>query len=334
MLGPPLGGLITTYASWRWIFYINLPIGIGGWWLVSRYIDEIRATDRAPLDLRGWALLGAGLAGLVFGFETLGKDVLPLPLVLTLLTAGVLLVAGYALYARRRTLTILDLSLLKIPTFRAVITGGSLFRIGIGSFTLLMPLELQLDFGLTPLQSGLLTFAVAVGAMMMKLVARPIVRRFGFRPLLIANSFIAGTYLLCCGLLQPDTPHLLMLALMLGGGFFNSLQFTCLNTIAFADVTEARMSQATSFSSTAQQLSLSIGVGMAAQLLHVALQLRGAAALTPPDFRHAFAIVGLFTAASALSYLRLPPDAGSSVSGHVDVPTPAPLQAGGEAGQK
>ena len=315
LLGAPLGGLIATYASWRWIFYINLPIGLLGYWLVSRYIAEVREAEPRQLDLRGWSLLGAGLAGLVFGFETLGKDVLPPTLVWTMLGAGTLLVGGYALYARGRARVILDLSLLRIPTFAVVISAGSLFRVGIGAFTLLMPLLLQLGFGMTPLRSGLLTFGGAIGAMLMKLMAARIVRRFGFRSLLIANSVIAGTYLLACGLLRPEVPQALIVALMLSSGFFSSLQFTCLNAIAFADVTESRMSQATSFSSTAQQLSLSVGVGLAAQLLHLRLALRHEATLLPADFTWAFAILAAITVGSALLYLRLPTEAGASVSG-------------------
>ena len=315
LMGAPLGGFISTYASWRWIFYINLPIGLLGYWLVSRYIAEVREAEPRQLDLRGWGLLGAGLAGLVFGFETMGKGVLPPLLVAALLGAGALLLGAYALYSRQRLQPILDLSLLRIPTFAAVISAGSLFRIGIGAFTLLVPLLLQLGFGLTPLDSGVLTFGAAIGAMLMKLVAQPIVRRFGFRPLLIANSLISGGYLLACGLLRPEMPHALIAALMFSSGFFSSLQFTCLNSIVFADVSEARMSQATSFSSTAQQLSLSVGVGLAAQLLHARLLLRGADSLLPVDFTWTFAILAALTAASSLLYLKLAPDAGRSVSG-------------------
>lgn len=315
LMGAPLGGLIVTYASWRWIFYINLPIGLLGFWLVSRYIGEVREAAPRQLDLRGWCLLGAGLAGLVFGFETMGKGVLPPWLVATLLGAGALLVGGYVWYARGRAQPILDLSLLRIPTFAVVVSAGSLFRVGIGAFTLLMPLLLQIGFGLTALDSGLLTFGAAIGAMLMKLAAQPIVRRFGFRPLLIANSLISGGYLLACGLLRPEAPHALIAALMFSSGFFSSLQFTCLNTIVFADVAEGRMSQATSFSSTAQQLSLSVGVGLAAQLLHVRLLLRHAIALQPQDFTWAFTLLAALTAASSLLYLRLAPDAGGSVRG-------------------
>lgn len=315
LLGGPLGGLIATYASWRWIFFINLPIGLLGYWLVSRYITEVREAEPRRLDLRGWGLLGAGLAGLVFGLETLGKDVLPQALVAAMLGAGTLLLGGYAWYARGRPQAILDLSLLRVPTFAVVISAGSLFRVGIGALALLMPLLLQLGFGLTPLRSGLLTFSGAIGAMLMKLLAMRIVRRFGFRSLLIANSVIAGAYLLACGLLRPEAPQILIVILMLISGFFSSLQFTCLNAIAFADVSESRMSHATSFSSTAQQLSLSVGVGLAAQLLHLRLALRHEGSLLPADFTWTFAILAAITAGSALLYLRLPAEAGFSVSG-------------------
>jgi len=315
LIGAPLGGLIATYASWRWIFYINLPIGMLGYWLVSRYIAEVREAEPRQLDLRGWGLLGAGLAGLVFGFETLGKAVLPPVLVAGLLGAGALLVGAYVLYSRGRAHAILDLSLLRIPTFAVVISAGSLFRIGIGASSLLMPLLFQLGFGLTPFSSGVLTLSGTIGAILMKLLAQPIVRRFGFRPLLIVNSLIGGGFLLAFGLLQPQSPHALIVTLMLGIGFFSSLQFTCLNAIAYADISESRMSQATSFSSTAQQLSLSVGVGLAAQLLHLRLLLRHQLTLLPPDFTWTFGVLAAITALSALLYLRLAPNAGGSVSG-------------------
>ena len=317
IFAPPVGGLIATYGSWRWIFFINVPIGVAGFWLVSHFIPEIGERERLPLDLRGWGLLGLGLAGLVFGFETLGKGVLPQPLVLGLLGGGVLLLAGYAAYARGRAHPIMDLRLLRIPTFGFTLIGGSVYRAGSGAFTLLMPLMLQIGFGLSPLHSGLLTFTAAGAAMLMKILAKPIVRRFGFRPLLIANSLAGGAFLCACGLPGPTTSHALIVLLLLFGGFVNSLQFTCLNTLVFADVDEARMSQASSFSSTAQQLALSVGVGVAAQLLHLAQRLHGGSALVAADFSWAFVAIGISSAASSLFYLRMPADAGSGVSGHV-----------------
>ncbi len=316
ILGPPVGGLIVTYASWRWIFLINVPIGMLGWWLVNRHVANVRETDQPPLDLAGWMLLGAGLAGLILGFESVGKHVLPDWMPPAALIGGCVLLTLYALHARHEAAPILRLSLLSLPTFRASIVGGSLFRIGVGAFSLLMPMMLQLGFGLSALRSGLITFASAVGALLMKTLAQRIARRYGFRPLLVVNSLVCSGALLLCGLFRPQMPYVLMIGVLLIAGFLRSLQFTCINAMAFADVDEHGMSQATSFSATAQQLALSIGVGVAAQALNISLALRGHVDVDVLDFTVAFVIVAVVAGLSTISFRRLPPDAGDNVSGH------------------
>lgn len=316
LLGPPLGGLIVTYTSWRWIFLINLPIGVLGWWLVSRYIRDLRGPDPAPLDLAGWMLLGGGLAGVVFGFESLGKHVLSPDLTWLALIGGTVLLMLYVRHARRDEAPVLPLSLLRVPTFRASVTGGSLFRIGVGAFSLLLPMMLQLGFGLSALHSGLITFASAVGALLLKFIATRVTRRYGFRRLLIVNGLLCGVTLILCAGLRPETPYLLVIGFLVVMGFLRSLQFTCINAMAFADVDEARMSQATSFSSTAQQLALSIGVGIGAQVLNLSLALRHGQVLDVIDFTAAFCVIGLISLVSVLSFRRLAEDAGAQVSGH------------------
>ncbi|MDB5977061.1 MAG: family efflux transporter permease subunit [Nevskia sp.] len=316
IVGPPLGGLIVTYASWRWIFLINVPIGILGYYLVSRFIAELPGSQQRPFDLAGWMLLGGGVAGLVFGFENLGKHVLPPEVPPVAVLAGIIALALYVRHARTDDAPVLRLSLLSLPTFRASVTGGSLFRIGVGSFSLLMPMMLQLGFGLSALASGSITFASAAGALLMKTLAQRIVRRFGFRRLLLGNTFICGGALVICGTMRPETSSWLIVGFLLVTGFFRSLEFTCINALAFADVSEADMSQATSFSGTAQQLALSIGVGVGSQVLNASLALRHATQLSTPDFSAAFYTVGLLTLASWPAFARLRADAGSQVSGH------------------
>jgi nitrate/nitrite transporter NarK len=229
---------------------------------------------------------------------------------------GLIALALYVRHARTDATPVMHLSLLALPTFRASVTGGSLFRIGVGSFSLLMPMMLQLGFGLSALESGGITFASAAGALLMKTLAQRIVRRYGFRRLLMWNTVICGTALAVCGAIRPETSRWLIVGFLLVTGFFRSLEFTCINALAFAEVPEREMSQATSFSGTAQQLALSIGVGVGSQVLNASLGLRHASQLTPQDFAAAFYAVGLLSLASWPSFAGLKPDAGNQVSGH------------------
>jgi EmrB/QacA subfamily drug resistance transporter len=316
VLGPPLGGFITTYVSWRWIFWINVPIGLLGIALVSRFIPDVREERTPPLDLPGFLLSAVGLLGLVAGFETIGRDLVPGGVTLLLLAAGSLGVGLYVWHARRAHHPVIDLALLRVPTFRASVAGGSLFRVGIGAIPFLLPLLFQAGFGLSAFESGLLTFAAAAGAMLMKATAVPILRTFGFRRVLIANALISSAFIAAYGLFQPTTPHLVILAVLLAGGFFRSLQFTSINTLGYADIERARLSRATSFASMMQQLSLTLGVGTGALLLNLSMAVRGGAHVAAGDFTLAFVAVALLAAASALVYLPLAADAGAEVSGH------------------
>lgn len=314
IIGPPLGGFITTYFSWRWIFWINVPIGILGFALVSVFIEDVRETGVPPLDLRGFALAALGLTGLIFGFETVGREVVPPALAVAMFGVGAACIALYVRHARRMAHPVIKLALLRYPTFRASIAGGFLFRIGVGAIPFLLPLMLQVGFGMNPFHSGLLTFAAAVGSMTMKMTAAPILKRFGFRNVLIGNALLSSGFIAAYGLFQPDTPTLVILTLLLLGGFFRSLQFTSVNILAFADIPREEMSQATSFSSMAQQLSLSVGVGVSALVLHLAIA--GAPLPAAGDFLPAFLVVGGIATLSTLVYMRLPPTAGAELSGH------------------
>ena len=319
MLGPVLGGFLTTYLSWHWIFWINVPIGVLGIVLVSMFIPNLREERPPPLDLLGFLLSAAGLLGLVFGFETIGRDLVPLSTALLLLAVGIVGIGLYVLHATRTMHPVIDLGLLGMATFRASILGGSLFRIGIGAMPFLLPLMLQAGFGLSAFRSGLLTFAAAAGAMAMKLTAAPILKQFGFKRVLIANALISAAFIAANGLFEPSTPHLLILGVLLAGGFFRSLQFTSINALAYADIERQWMSRATSFASMMQQLSLSIGVGTGALLLHLTIAARGDGHVAAGDFAPAFFSVALVSALSALVYFQLPPDAGAEVSGRLPV---------------
>ena len=313
VIGPPLGGLITTYGSWRWIFWINVPIGVLGIYLVTRFVPDAREHDVPPIDIRGFLLSAIGLIGLVVGFETLGRGLVPAGAIGAFLVVGLGGSVLYTRHARRVRNPILDLSLLDLPTFRAAIAGGSLFRIGIGALPFLLPLLLQIAFGLNPLQSGLLTFASAAGALTMRLAANPLLVRFGFKRVLLGTTVIGAGSIATCAAFTPRTPEAVILLVLLAGGFFRSLQFTSVNVLAYAEVERERLSHATSFAGTAQQLSLSVGVGTAALILHLTVGEAARAGLSSRNFIPAFLIVAAMSASAALVYARLPADAGAGL---------------------
>ncbi len=315
MVGPPIGGFVTTYLHWRWIFFINVPIGALGILLVSLFIKNIRAEEAWPLDVKGFVLLGSGLAALVFGVTVIGRGLVGTAVVLGLIGASALLLGTYVLHARKVAFPILDLRLLAIPTFRASILGGSLFRIGVGALPLLLPLMLQIGFGMDAFQSGSVTFISSAGAMLMKATATPLLRFFGFRRILIFDALLSAGFFASYGFFTPATPVIIMMGLLLVGGFVRSLEFTSLNAIAYAEIDSAEMSRATSFTAVAQQLSLSLGIAVGAFVIEMAQSARGAAELTATDFRWAFVVVAVISASSIVSFLRLPSDAGVSLVG-------------------
>jgi EmrB/QacA subfamily drug resistance transporter len=315
VIGPPLGGFIVTYASWRWIFFINIPVGILGVLLVNLFVENMREATARPFDLWGFVLTGIGLASLAFGFEVGGRGALPLPMALLLFVAGAACLLLYARHARRVDHPIIDLALMRIPTFAMSTIGGFLFRMGLGALPFLMPLMLQVGFGLSPLKSGLITFASALGALSNKLLVSAIIRALGFRRVLIGNTVISGAFLFGYALFRPATPHLVIFAALLAGGFFRSLQMTSLNTLAYADVPPPLLSRATSLTSMAQQLARSFGVGTGALLLYVMLAMHGRAVSSAADFSFALAVVGALSLAAVPFFLRMAPDAGAEVAG-------------------
>jgi EmrB/QacA subfamily drug resistance transporter len=316
VFGPMLGGFITTYFHWRWIFWINVPIGLVGIALATRFIPELRESDRPPLDFVGFMLSGLGLSTLVFGLTAAGGQVMPALPDAALIILGALLLFLYVRHAKRSEAPILDLRLLSFRTYRTSVVGGFFFRAGVGAIPFVLPMMLQVGFGLTPFESGSLTFASAAGALCMKFAAPPILRRLGFRRVLVANSWICALFLAASALFTPTTPHIVIFAVLLIGGFFRSLQFTSLNAVAYADVPQSAMSRASSFSSVSQQLSGSVGIAFAAIVLQSMQTYRGNHTIEIVDFRVAFVLVALLTASSVLMNLRLARDAGNEVSGY------------------
>ncbi|MBV8056348.1 MAG: MFS transporter, partial [Deltaproteobacteria bacterium] len=273
-----------------------------------------------PLDMQGFLLTSLGLAGLMFGIEMIGRGMAPASVVMGIMAAGGICAGLYMVHSRRIANPIVDLGLMHIPTFSAATISGSLGRMGIGALPFLLAMLLQLVFGLTPFGSGMITFASAAGALMMKPTAAPIIRRWGFRTVLVGNGIISSIILMLYALFRPSTPYAIIILTLFIGGFFRSLQFTCLGTLTYADVPPPMMSSASTLASMVQQLSLSLGVTVAAMLLHLSLHLRGAHTLATRDFVAAFIVTGVLSLISALLFLRLSSDAGWELSGHEQAP--------------
>jgi len=316
VVGPPIGGFLVTYADWRWIFDINVPIGVLGFVLVTRYVDDVRAPVPGRLDAAGLLLSGAALAGLMFGFETIGRGAVPAPLAGGLILLGAASGALYLRHARRRPDPLLDLSLLRIPTFAVSVWAGSMFRVGIGAIPFLLPLMLQLGFGQSAAESGLITLASALGAIVMKPATTWSLRLFGFRNVLVWNAALSAVLLGACAWFRPAWPVAGLYAVLVAGGFLRSLQFTAYNTIAYADIPRPRMSAATSLYATLQQLSLTLGITVEAAALQASTMLSGRAQPGLPDFSAGFLVVAAVALLAAPMALRLRRDAGDEMSGH------------------
>jgi len=313
--GPLIGGFLTTYLSWHWIFWINIPIGIAGIILAGIFLQVPDERTPRRLDVVGLILAGIAFAGCVFGLSVVSLPALPLLYGYLTLAIGITAGIFYLLHARRTEFPLLDPALLRHRLFRSSIVGGSFFRIGVGAVPFLLPLMLQLGFGLNPFQSGAITFISAVGAIVSKFATERVFASFGFPRVLGFAAIFGGLLIAAQGFFTTDTPVPLMMAVLLVGGVLRSFFFTGANAIAYADIDNEEASQATAIIAVAQQLSVAFGVAMAGGLLEITTRLHGGG-LELIDFCIAFAIVGGFSALAGLVYLRLPADAGSNVSGH------------------
>jgi EmrB/QacA subfamily drug resistance transporter len=314
--GPPLGGLLTDAFGWRAVFLMNLPIGVIGFILVAWLVPRLPATDPGPPDLRGLLLLGAALALSMIGLETLGRHVLPDLLSFAALATGLLLGIAAIRHCRRVTRPALDLGLLTIPTFRTSVMFGSLFRIGAGATPFLVPLLLQVGFGKSASEAGLVSFATALGALTMKPIVRPVLQRYGFRRVLMAGAFASAVGVALGAAFSPTWPLMAIFVVLALGGLCRSLQFTALNTLGFVDMPSGRLAAATSFSTTAQQLSQALGVVLASTALEASQALAGRAALATADFSVGFLVAAAVALASLPFFAQLRADAGAAVSGH------------------
>jgi EmrB/QacA subfamily drug resistance transporter len=334
VVGPPLGGFITTYLSWHWIFLINIPIGLLGIFMAMKFIDPIKSIDPERFDLYGLVLAGIGLAGIAFGLSVAGLNLLPWSVVAALVGVGSVSMTLYVIHARRTGSPVLDFSLLRLPTMRAAILGGFLFRLGIGALPFLLPLLMQAGFGLSPFQSGLITFGSAIGAMGMKTLAARIIRTFGFRNMMTANAVISAFFLGACALFTVTTPLLLIMIILVVGGFFRSLEFTAINTVAYAEIEPGQMSRATTLVSVNQQLALSTGVAVGAASVETTLWLHHQTELSAGVFAPAFILVSVISAVSSWFFWQMPDDAGHEISGRKAIAISSRKGAAKEAAQE
>lgn len=326
LIGPSLGGVIVHWTHWRVIFFMNIPMALLGLWLTYRHMPDYREKSSPPLDRWGFLLFGSGIALLSYVLEVFGEHRIPLPTISLMALAAVALLGLYGWHARRTVTPLLSVGLLKIRTFRASVLGGFVTRLGIGGMPFLLPLLYQIGLGFAPWQAGLMTIPQALAAMGMKLCAKPILHRFGYRTTLIGNTLLIGVTISAFSLVNENTPIPVILALSLCQGFFSSLQFTCMNTLTFADVSDAQASKGSSMSSTAQQLSLSFGVAFASMLAEFFLggvdQRISHQVL--PALHHAFICMGVLTMVSSLVFATLSKTDGDVVSRR-STPEPVPV---------
>ncbi|QDL60308.1 MFS transporter [Klebsiella pneumoniae] len=317
IIGPPLGGFITRYASWHWIFFINVPLGLAAIILSLRIIPDIRETERRSFDLSGFITTSVAMVSLVTAMERLGDRQPQIWPTLALAALGF----GCLLYSirhfRRAAARMVRLDALQVPTFRVTMYGGSLFRASISAVPFLLPLLFQVGFGMDPFHSGLLVLAVFVGNLTIKPATTPLIRWLGFRRLLLINGALNVCSLLACALLTPQTPVWAIMLILYLGGVFRSIQFTGVSTLAFADVPAAQMSDANTLFSTASQLAVGLGITLGAIGIRLGEQVGDWLHLTELpgiSFRLSFVFIALICLVGMIDSLHLAKTAGSSVS--------------------
>ena len=313
IIGPPVGGFFATYMTWHWIFLINIPVGILGVMLVLRYIRADIPDSRPPLDWLGFILSAIALASLVVSFESIGHSELTPKQLGILFSTGVITALWYIWHAKQAAFPIIDLSLLRVRSFAISVFGGNLFRFSLGSVPFMLAILLQLGFGMSAFAAGLVTFTSAIGAIVIKPIAPRIIRRFGYRNVLMYNALLTGLFIALCGFFHADTPLWWMSLILAIGGVFRSLQFTAVNTLTYADLDSNAMSRASSFAAMAQQLGISLGVACAAITLNVSMAWRQGTNVTADALFWGFIVIGGLTAISSLSFKRLPLEAGSAL---------------------
>ncbi|WP_312154892.1 MFS transporter [Lelliottia nimipressuralis] len=317
IIGPPLGGFITSYADWRWIFFINVPLGIVAIILALRIIPDLHDDERRPFDMPGFIATTIAMVSLVYAMESMGAQHSQGLLTLGLLVVGAVTLIYALRHFHRAQWPMIRLDAMQVPTFRVTMYGGSLFRASISAVPFLLPLMFQVGFGMDAFHSGLLVLAVFVGNLTIKPATTPLIRRLGFRKLLLINGALNVLSLLACAFISPQTPVWLIMLILYLGGVFRSIQFTAVSTLAFADVPSAQMSYANTLFSTATQLAVGLGITLGAIGIRIGEKMGdflGMTSVPGISFRLAFVAIALICLVGMVDTLRLTKDAGSAVS--------------------
>lgn len=318
MIGPVAGGLIITYLHWSVVFFVNIPVGLIGLYFVRRYLPDYREQQTHPLDIAGLVMFGGGIALLSYVLEVFGENTLTGPQMLGLLALAAVLLAGYGIRATLTAFPLLNLSLFRIRTFRAAVSGGFFTRLGLGGIPFLFPLLYQIGLGFSPIQSGLLVLPQAVASIGLKTFMPAILARLGYRNVLVGNTIVVGLLIMSFATVGIDTPvwRIVVQAFILG--FFTSMQYTSMNTLVYADVSGSQTSGASTIAATGQQLAISFGVAGASLI---------AAVFVPPGLhshpsamihgvQQAFLVLGVLTILSSVVFMELKKDDGDAISRH------------------
>jgi EmrB/QacA subfamily drug resistance transporter len=317
MLGPIAGGLIVGYLHWRFIFFLNIPIGLAGLILVYMHLPDYREENPAPLDVVGLILFGSGIALLSYVLEIFGEHTLGVLEMSGLLALSFALLGGYGIHARALSFPLLQLKLFGIRTFRAAVSGSFFTRLGIGGVPFLLPLLYQVGLGFTAIESGLLVMPQAIAAMSMKMLMPRLLRRVGYRGVLISNTLILGVLLMVFATIGLTTPVWLIVLQAFLYGAFTSLQYTSMNTLVYADITEKETSNASSIASTLQQLSISFGVAAAGLTTALFVPRTGSSPVEMIRGIHkALIALGILTIVSTIVFSSLKSGDGDDVSQH------------------
>jgi EmrB/QacA subfamily drug resistance transporter len=315
VIGPVLGGFLTTYLSWRWIFWVNLPFGIIGMMMALRYVEDTDRDTSVKFDFPGFFMVGLGCVLLQYGIENVGRPTIPVPAIAGVLAAAFLLLAGFIRYAKTAEFPAVDLTLFRLRTFRIGTLAGGICRIGLNGVPFLLPLMLQVGFGMSPIVSGSLTFASALSALAVRPVSARLLRVYGFDRVLTWSAVAGAAIVAGFALIGPDTPHWVIIVYVFVFGLARAAQFMTSNTLSYSDTPAAQLSRATSLGGVLQQLSVSFGVSIGAMLLGV-VTLDGSA-LTPEKFHITFLMMAIIPLLGLPGFLRLQPEDGRQVSGHV-----------------